>query len=78
MFQFQGSLDCDWKQRRKESSTMAAAASWTKELMSKRSLLLHQHSSLGLALLFDAPHLLPVALKVTCVAVGAYKTVLDG
>ena len=33
---------------------------------------------LGTTLLFDAPHLLLVALKVTCVTVGAYKTVLDG
>ena len=39
IFQFQGSLDCDWKQRRNESSTMAAAASCTKELISSRSLL---------------------------------------
>ena len=37
MFQFQGSLDCDWKQRRKESSTIAAAASCTRGLMSSRS-----------------------------------------
>lgn len=37
MFQFQGSLDWPWKHRRKESSTMAAAASCTKELISNRS-----------------------------------------
>ena len=52
MFQFQGSLDWPWKQRRKESSTIAAAASCTKELISNRSRLCatrnpSSHASLG-------------------------------
>ena len=45
MFQFQGSLLWLWKQRRKESSTMAAAASCTSGLMSSRSRLFRRPDS---------------------------------
>ncbi len=38
-FQFHGSSEADWKQRRKESSTMAEAASVNKLLMSSKSAL---------------------------------------
>ena len=38
-FQFQGASDADWKQRRKESSTIADAASVKRLLMSSRSAL---------------------------------------
>ena len=38
-FQFHGSSEADWKQRRKESSTIAEAASVNKLLMSSKSAL---------------------------------------